>query len=210
MPFIVTGSNSTRTPAPAGTHIARCIWMIDLGTVTETYNGAESTVRKLILGFELPNELRTFRPEEGETPVIVSREFTTSLGKKANLRKFLEGWRGRAFSEEELKGFDLSILAGKDCMLNIIHKTAAASGNVRAEIVSASRLMKGATAPAPILPTLVFVMAGEFDMDTFKRLPEWIRKKIEASPEYADAISNGPNHTIADSIGNDDDEGIPF
>lgn len=216
MSFIVKGSNTTRTPAPAGTHIARCIWMIDLGTHEDNFDGHTSSARKLVLGFELPTELRTFRPDEGARPVLICREFTTSLGKKANLRKFLEGWRGRAFTKEELEGFDLSVLAGKECMLNIIHKDKA-DGSTKAIIDSASRIMKGATCPPRVLPLISFNMAdATFDIDTYNTLANgtataWIVDKIRKSPEYIAATTRRePGDTTRDFVGAAEDEGIPF
>ena len=207
MPFIVSGSNSTHTPAPAGTHVARCIWMLDLGTQTDNFQGRDTVARKMILGFELPNETHVYRQEDGEQPFIVSREFRTSLHKKASLRVFLEGWRGRAFTDEELKGFDLSVLAGKECMVSVIHKTSG-SGKLRAEITNASRIMKGSVCPASVLPVRLFSLNDEtFNIDTFNRLPEWIQDKITKSPEYRELACSTPSHSVAPDMTEDD---LPF
>ena len=37
----------------------------------------------------------------------ISATYTLSLGERSNLRKMLESWRSRAFTPEELQGFDL-------------------------------------------------------------------------------------------------------
>ena len=52
-------------------------------------------------------------------PLTVSRTFTVSLHEKANLRKFLSAWRGRDFTTEEAKAFDVSKLLGAYCMVNV-------------------------------------------------------------------------------------------
>ncbi|MHA1379626.1 MAG: hypothetical protein ACTSRG_14730 [Candidatus Helarchaeota archaeon] len=44
-----------------------------------------------------------------------------SLHAKATMRKFLESWRGKKFTKEELEGFDLQKILGKPCQLQIIH-----------------------------------------------------------------------------------------
>jgi hypothetical protein len=50
----------------------------------------------------------------------VSKFYTLSLNEKANLRKDLESWRGKAFSDAEIEnGFDIEKLIGANCYLNI-------------------------------------------------------------------------------------------
>lgn len=52
---------------------------------------------------------------------MVVSQYTLSLNSKAKLRQHLEAWRGRKFSGEELKGFDLEKLLGANCQLQIVH-----------------------------------------------------------------------------------------
>ena len=201
-------AKSTFTPAPAGNHPARCYRAVDLGTQESNYQGQLNSSRKVMLSFELPTELHQFSEEKGMEPFTVNKEFTASLGKKANLRAFLESWRGRPFTEEELAKFDLSKLIGQTCLLNVIHKTSAA-GNVRAEIVSATRMPKGMDCPAPFNQPVEFSLDPEsYNSGDFDGLPEWIRNKIATSPEFK-AIDG--DHAPA-STGEDDMESsdIPF
>jgi hypothetical protein len=58
-----------------------------------------------------------------------------SLNEQANLRSILEGWRGKAFSEEELAGFDIAALLGKPCLVDIEHK-AKRNGNMKSKVKS--------------------------------------------------------------------------
>jgi hypothetical protein len=53
-------------------------------------------------------------------PFMVSKFYTLSLNEKASLRKDLQSWRGKPFTEEELKGFDVEKLIGANCLLNIV------------------------------------------------------------------------------------------
>ena len=102
-----------------GTYPARCIKVIDLGTQHGEYQGKPTTKQQIMVTWELPTELI----EEGDfagQPYAVSKFYTASLGEKANLRKDLEAWRGRAFTETELAGFDVKAILGKSCMVTII------------------------------------------------------------------------------------------
>jgi hypothetical protein len=54
--------------------------------------------------------------------MLLSQEYTASLSSKAYLRRDLEKWRGKPFSEEQLKGFDLMKLKGVPALLNVVHR----------------------------------------------------------------------------------------
>jgi hypothetical protein len=47
--------------------------------------------------------------------------FTLSLHEKGRLRPLLEAWRGRRFTAEELKNFDLEKLINANCQVQLIH-----------------------------------------------------------------------------------------
>ena len=97
--------------------------MVQIGTIEEDFSGTKKTLNKVRISWELPTETRVFKEENGEQPFILSKEFTLSSNVKATLRRWLESWMGKAFSEEETDRFDISILVGKPCMLKVIHNT---------------------------------------------------------------------------------------
>src|SRR5262245_48255351 len=97
-------------PAPEGTHVARCIGIVDIGTHDNEYQGKKSKQNQIIIRWELPME--QMDGFDKPAPMIVSGWFTNSLGEKANLRKALEAWRSKVFSVEELKRFDLNNIVG--------------------------------------------------------------------------------------------------
>ena len=104
-----------RIVIPAGTHVARCYGIIDLGTQYSEKFGNSS--RKVQVQWELPNELM----DDGR-PLAISKRYTLSVNEKANLRKDLESWLGRGITaQEEKEGFALGVLLGKPCLLSIIH-----------------------------------------------------------------------------------------
>jgi hypothetical protein len=170
-------------PAPAGTHIARCILLVDMGTQENTMYGKKE--RKCRIGFELPDEKMVFDEKRGEEPYLVSQNFSLSLGSKANLRKFLKAWRGRDFTAEELKQFDLKTIIDKPALLSVGHQTKQIDGQDRtyAQIVSIGPLMKGQSCPARVLPLTVYEIEQGRDA-AFAALPEWMRKQIEKCDEW--------------------------
>src|ERR1043165_7214119 len=97
------GNTSFEQP-PSGSHAARCIAIIDLGTQRSTYEGEAQIKRQVIVRWELPTELMTTGDFQGK-PFTVSKFYTASLHEKSGLRKDLASWRGRDFTPEELKGF---------------------------------------------------------------------------------------------------------
>lgn len=207
---IIASSQSNRVPAPSGSHVARCYAVIDLGTQHNPHFGTDS--RKVLLQFELPTELHTFKEENGPEPFVVSREFSLSLSPKANLRPFLEGWRGRPFSEEELAKFDISVLAGQPCLMNIIHEEK--NGKTYANIASVMKMPKAmGECPSAHNPITVLSLDGDFKQSDYDRLPEWIRKKIEVTKEYRSLTNDSAQGDVASGgsyHGGMDDSDIPF
>lgn len=166
---------------PIGTHVARCVKLIDIGTQRGEYQGKATMRRQVIIGFELPNELM----QEGEyagKPFTVSKFYTASLGEKANLRRDLANWRGRDFTEEELRGFDSKNILGKPCMLSL---TPNDKGKVR--ITGVMALPKGTPVPEQINATVYLSLEPEeFKPEVFDALSEGYKKLIKASPEWSE------------------------
>lgn len=184
-PIIATSSGSTNfEPCPAGNHVARCYSMVHIGTIEDSYMGETHTVNKVRLTFEFPTERRIFNEEKGEQPYALSKEFTLSMHEKSNLRKMLEGWRGKAFTEAEAKSFDITKLLGVPCMVNVVHREKP-DGKVYANIASISAVPKGLTCPDQINKSVVFTV-NYFDWDVFDSFPDFLKDKIRASKEYAD------------------------
>lgn len=109
--------------------------VVDLGEVESTWNGQKKVQHKCLLTFEI-DEATT----EG-VRMIVSRRFTASLSDRAALRAFLEGWRGKSFTAEELAAFDLESLVGANAILSLSHNTT--DNKTYCNIASATRLLKG-------------------------------------------------------------------
>ena len=191
MAINATQSSAPRELIPAGNYIARCYEMIEIGTINEVINGDAKQLKKVMIGWEFPNDKKVFNPEKGEQPYVFSQEYTLSLGEKANLRKMLASWRGKDFTPEEAKCFDITKLLGVTAMVNIIHAQSQ-KGSTYAKIGSVSAVPKGIPVPEQINPTLRLEY-DNFDYNIFNNLPEFIRDKMRGSLEFA-ALSITPSH----------------
>lgn len=209
--LIAKGDKRTRFPIlEAGGYVARCYAIIDIG---EQYNQTyDNYSRKVVFAWELPTE--TIEVDGAEKPRAISETYTMSLGEKSNLRKMLENWRGRAFTAQELDGFDLESVLGAPCMLNVLHK-AKQNGEPFAKIGSVSRLPKGMTAPEPVNPQRLFSLEDAGALEAMGELPEWMQNRIRESRTYREL--HNPTEKEADgnssdafSVIDDGDGDIPF
>jgi len=181
------GNTSFEQP-PTGSHAARCIAIIDLGTQRSTYEGEAQIKRQVIVRWELPTELMTTGDFAGK-PFTVSKFYTASLHEKSGLRKDLASWRGRDFTAEELKGFDLKSVLGKACMLAV-----GLSEKGKAKVTSVMGLPKGMNVPAQVNPSVHFSLdANEFKDEVFEALPKGFKEMIVASPEHIQLMRRRAN-----------------
>lgn len=200
---------------PAGTHVARCYQIIHIGTIVDTYQGEEKLVNKVRIVFELPLETADFG--KGEQPFSIGRDFTLSMHEKSGLRAFVQGWLGKAMSDAEANKFDIATLLGKECMLNVMHRTAN-TGRTYADIKGASPLVKGMSCP-PLVNSAFLLDYDSEDFDLrFKMLPEWLQNKVSSSKEFSDRLDkaadqmNKAKQMLEKSglVSTDDTEDLPF
>lgn len=111
MPIVAKKPESSFTPCPEGLHQAVCVDVVDLGL----QKGQYGEKHKVEIRWQVDAEDERGRRHE------LRKWYTLSLHEKANLRKDLECWRGRKFTEAELAGFDLENLLGANCQLQVIH-----------------------------------------------------------------------------------------
>lgn len=167
---------------PAGNHVARVYRFLHIGTAPEEYMGESKEMNKIMLGFELLNEKKVFKEEKGPEPLAISREFTLSMGKKSNLRKFIEDMLGIAFMDTEAYSFDVESLIGEACLLNVVHVTSK-NGNEYALAKSASPLPKGMEVPKAYNPVQK-LSYDNFNEELFNSLPKFIKEKIMKTKEF--------------------------
>ncbi len=192
--------------APEGTHVAVCIGVVDLGTHRGEYMGKPKQRRMLRVTWELTDECLTVEGG-GAVPMMVGKLYTLSLGEKAVLRHDLESWRGRAFTAVELDGFDVSKLAGVACLVTIVHEKKA--DKTYANIKGVSKIPKGTQPPkAPFNEPLVFTINDGKNSPVFKKLPEWIQKKVGECVEWNTPADPDPSSRGTDEPQQGDD--VPF
>lgn len=163
--------------APAGTHLATCYRIIDLGTQKTNWQGQEKAQPKVLIAWELAGD----KMADGR-PFTVSKRYTASLHEKAGLRKDLESWRGRKFSEDELKAFNISKLLGVPCMVCITHDHKE-GGKTYVNVSSVMGIPKGTTAPALVNLKTQFDLSN-FDKEIYDSLSDNLRATIAMSPEF--------------------------
>jgi len=183
MPIIAQNNGgSTIAPIAPGSYAARCYSMIQIGTITENILGTEKVLHKGRISWELPGELEVFKEENGPQPRVISEEYTLSLNDKAKLRKILQSWRGKAFTDAEAKSFDITVLVGKPCLLSISQKESK-KGKIFSYVSGVSLLPKGMVCPPQINPSQVLSFDA-WDEELFASLPDFIKEKIQSSQEY--------------------------
>jgi hypothetical protein len=201
------GGNFKRVPS--GVHIGRCYSIIDLGTqVTDGQFGLKEQ-HKIRIGWELFGEDDDGKPltvdvDGKEMPMTISKSYTVSLHEKANLRKELAAWRGRDFTEEEAKAFDVSKLVGAYCMVNVT--TSESNGKTYSNVAGLTPLpgaLKNAK-PQPVHDNIVFNL-DEPDRALLETFHEKLRDAIKRSPEWAKANGKAP---VSNAI--QEDEEAPF
>ena len=211
MALIAKDSGDFVTVSP-GMHLARCYRIIDLGTQRSEYMGKEKYLPKVMLQFEVHGEDEKGNPLQTADgrPLSIAKSFTLTLAEKSTLRKDLQMWRGRDFTAEELKGFELKNVLGAWAMLTVTHTEV--NGKVYTNIAGINPVpapMKKAGLPQGVNPTQLFAI-DEPDMAMFDSFSENLKKKISGSPEWRsfdrdETKSDGPKF---DASGLDDD--IPF
>jgi hypothetical protein len=200
--------------APAGTHIARCYSIVDLGTQTVEWKGQKKLQPKVHIRFELCNEMMEPDEHGNKRPFSVGLTVTNSTSPKANLRHLLESWAGRNMTEAEEQSFELQKLIGKACLVTVSHdKGKSDPSKVYANIKAITQLAKGLTAPEMVNPPFTYAVEQGRD-DVFNSLSEYVQKKIEACEEWKakhpadeEAERQAPE-TAAEP--EDEDSNIPF
>lgn len=190
-----------------GNHHGVCVAVIDLGTqYNERYNKEQP---KLMITWELPDFpilTEQGQPDREKGFRLISKEYTSSLGEKANLYADLVSWRGRAFTQDELEGFNVKNVLGANCLVNIIK-----NDKGYAQVAAVAKLPKGME---PQKGTYQLIYDMDESMQIPEGVPDWIAQKIKKSAEYM-AWEGNDNRQQYDNTGQDcgptgNDDDIPF
>lgn len=190
MAFIATdsgGGNFKRVPP--GAYIGRCFSLVDLGTQLSTGQFGEKMQHKIKIGWELFGDDEDGNPltidvDGKEMPLTISKSYTVSLHEKAGLRKDLAAWRGKDFTDEEAKAFDVAKLLGAYCMVNVTQSES--NGKTYSNVAGLTPIpgaLKNAK-PAPAHADVKFDLDAP-DMKVFNTFHEKLQEAIKRSPEWA-------------------------
>lgn len=189
------GSDSKFKPHPVGQFVGQCVDTIDLGEKVSDYPGTPSYLAPVCALVFRTGE----RNEETGEFIDIAREFTVSMGDKSNLKKFLEQWRGKAYTKEQVDaGVPLDKLTGNHGLLTIAHRVSAKQ-RTYANITACVGVPKQ--------------MAKDVEhYDDYVRPDYWATKK----KEYADAAAKFRGATPAqesddfpDALADEEDD-LPF
>ena len=201
---------------PAGVYIGRCYSLIDLGTQRTEGQFGVKMQHKIRIGWELFGEDEQGAPltvvvDGKEMPMTISKSYTVSLHEKSGLRKDLAAWRGKDFTDEEAKAFDVSKLLNAYCMVNAT--TSETNGKTYTNVAGLTPLpgaLKNAK-PAAVHALVVFDL-DKPDMNVFNSFHEKLQEAIKKSPEWAQATGQKSSAAAFDDMPNDefDESTIPF
>lgn len=163
---------------PEGNHLAVCYEVIDLGTQESNWDGEIKRQHKIWIGWETASE----QMEDGR-PYVIGRRYTFSSHEKSTLRKDLESWRGKKFSDEDIAKFDLKNLIGAACFLNVVHSTK--GDRTYANISTVAALPKGTTAPELVNSKIFLSLdSDEYEPEMMNLVSDRMAETIKASPEW--------------------------
>jgi hypothetical protein len=156
-----------RPLAPEGQFVAICYDVADIGEIKTQFGSKH----KVLIDFQLPvND-----PASG-LPYTCGQTFTKSMNEKANLRKFMEQWRGRAYTEEQIKAkVPLGRMKGVPALISIARKTQA-NGKTYANIIAISMVPEQLRGSVPQIDA---------------RLKTWKQRKLERAAKADTPQSQG-------------------
>ena len=174
------GKQSTTTNyerAESGAYPARCIQCIDLGTRDNEYQGEVKKRKELMITWELSELMQDGRP------FVVSWRGTNTLNEKGKLFQILTSWRGKPFTTDELKKFELSNILDACCMINISKETSKAGKDFN-KVISVMRLPKGMQAEPRVNELVDFGINDITNEELFGKLYPWVQNIVKDSDEY--------------------------
>lgn len=205
-----TGGGGDFTPVPQGTHFAVCDQVVDLGKqAIKSQMYGDSIKHQVYIRWQIPAERAEWQDGEGvkhEGPAVIGKTYTLSLGDKANLRKDLQAWRGKPFTPDELRGFDIAKLLGAPATITITHTEK--DGRTYANVASLGGIPKGMEKPALEGEPLLY---DSDNLGNFEKLSKRMQERVQAQiVDTNQTDPNDPNGWRSNTPPDDLDDDIPF
>ena len=187
---------------PAGNHLALCYEVIDLGTQDVMTPDGQKRQHKIWIGWET-----CFEKMEDGRPFVIGRKYTLSSHEKSTLRKDLESWRGKAFSDEDFGSFEIGNVLGVGCFLNVVHVEK--GDRTYANIQAVAALPKGTDTPDLVNAKVLLDLTEEgYDPVVFDNLSDRMKEWVSGSPEWQAVTGGSP--VAVKPIDESDDNESPF
>ena len=148
--------------------------IIDLGVQENSMFGKKQ--RKVMIVWNIVGE--TVKINDEEKPRVISKEYTMSLSEKSTLRRDLQAWRGKPFTNEELQGFDLKNILNVPCQLQINQEEK--NGKTYTIIAAIMAIPKGMKVEK-LENTYVFDTYDPSTWIYYDQIPNWIKERIKKS-----------------------------
>jgi hypothetical protein len=204
MAIIATETGSPRELLPQGNVQGVCYGVIELGH----REGRFGTKHEACVLFEIPS-LRYEDDNNVDRPKGINKFYTITLHPDSNLGKDLTSWRGKAFTEQEKEGFDITSIIGANCLLNIAHKQKQ-DGSMKDDVASITPLMAGMNKLQPENEVVNYSIPDHGF--SFDKVPDWAVKMIKESDEYKgkDDIREDNEPAPQDTTNYEPSDNIPF
>ena len=191
-PVTAKDSSARYEAHPEGQTAALCVDCIDLGACVKSYKGQPPYLAHAVaLVFQTGKKNSTGKLHE------IMAEFTVSMGPKANLRKFLEDWRGKSYTEDQARaGVPLHKLVGQPALLSVEHRTSQ-QGRTYANIKGIAPLPQEMVAPT---------------LPAYER-PAFYAERAAKYAEEARAFKASQGESLDDfpeALADDSDDGLPW
>ena len=175
-------------PVAPGTYSAICVGSIDMGEQLVKYKDKSNYSNQVAFIFELVGEY--IEVDGKQEPRTLSRKFTFSKSEKSGLRKFVESWQGKKFSNEEFGEFDTNDMVGKEAMIGVVLNDTGEYANID----TIMGLPKGMSAGKPQSELIRFDI-DPWDQVAFDALPEFAQSWVMNSTNYQK--QHAPETTVA-------------
>ena len=198
-------------PVEAGTYAARIVQIIDLGLQAQpAWQGNEKPpTQEIMLTYELLDEFMIDEKgnEDESKPRWVSERFALRA-LSSDLAKSTKRYKALA---PEGDG-DFAELVGEPCMVTLGVVTSKKTGKQFNSVMNVSAMRSKDAAKAPELKNDPRVFSlDDADVETFKKLPEWLQETIKGNLEYKGSLLEKKlNGEAVSSSQEDSHEDLPY
>lgn len=192
-PVVIKAKSKPEHPIiEAGLHPFVIQGVYHVGTIPGS--GGFDAKNTLVLVFELPEvppiESKDEKGQIKLLPRVLSKRYTLSMNSKARLRIELESLRGKPFTEDEAKTFEVQRLLGAGGQLQVMHthKDDRTFANVNALLPAPKGVKYKGSMDQVCFSVDSLEQAAELEQE---RVPDWIKELVKKSEEYTELYRNG-------------------